>query len=32
MKSLGTEFNKNQIQKMEETVKANSFRLPQNKK
>ncbi|WP_312769578.1 RHS repeat-associated core domain-containing protein, partial [Epilithonimonas sp.] len=32
MKGLGTEFNKNQIQKMEETVKANSFRLPQNKK
>lgn len=32
MRGLGTEFNKNQIQKMEETVKANSFRLPQNKK
>jgi len=32
MKGLGTEFNKNQIQKMEETVKANSFRLPKNKK
>jgi len=32
MKGLGTEFNKNQIRKMEETVKANSFRLPQNKK
>ncbi|WP_333597180.1 DUF6443 domain-containing protein [Chryseobacterium flavum] len=32
MKGLGTEFNKNQIQKMEETIKANSFRLPQNKK
>ncbi|WP_223600390.1 reprolysin-like metallopeptidase [Chryseobacterium sp. GVT01B] len=32
MKGLGIEFNKNQIQKMEETVKANSFRLPKNKK
>ncbi|PWW14273.1 M57 family metalloprotease [Chryseobacterium sp. AG844] len=32
MKGLGVEFNKNQIQKMEETVKANSFRLPKNKK
>ncbi|MET3036442.1 reprolysin-like metallopeptidase [Chryseobacterium sp. NRRL B-14859] len=32
MKGLGTGFNKNQIRKMEETVKANSFRLPQNKK
>jgi len=32
MKGLGMEFNKNQIQKMEETVKANSFRLPKNKK
>ncbi|MDR6489144.1 RHS repeat-associated protein [Chryseobacterium vietnamense] len=28
MKGLGTEFNTNQIQKMEETIKANSFRLP----
>ena len=32
MKGLGTEFNKNQIKKMEETVEANSFRLPKNKK
>ena len=28
MKGFGTEFNANQIQKMEETIKANSFRLP----
>lgn len=28
MKGFGTEFNTNQIQKMEETIKANSFRLP----
>ena len=31
MRGFGTEFNKNQIQKMEQTVKGNSFRLPKNK-